>query len=326
MTPTPLVSVLMTAYNRAPFISSSIESVLAQTFTDFELLIVDDRSTDGTLDIARDYERRDCRIRVVVNERNLGQFGNRNQAASLARGSLLKYHDSDDLMYPHCLAVMVPMLLSEPRAGFGLSSGNTWPGGPCPMVLTPRMAYQREFLGGGLFMCGPAGALFRADAFRRLGGFVDCGVPSDSLFWLRACATEHIVLFPADLFWYRMHPSQEFQSAKGQREYARVAGVFWQALDAPECPLTPEEREQAKRNRAYHLAKRTLQDLRRGRWRFSWDRLRHSNMTTGDWVRYLRPPARDGFAGTPFGPGGEFLTPGWTKQEPEPEPVVTGKR
>jgi glycosyltransferase involved in cell wall biosynthesis len=324
MTPTPLVSVLMTAYNRASFIGSSIESVLAQTFTDFELLIVDDRSTDSTLDIARDYERRDRRIRVVVNERNLGQFGNRNQAASLARGSLLKYHDSDDLMYPHCLAVMVPMLLSEPRAAFGLSSGNTWPGGPCPMLLTPRMAYQREFFGGGLFMCGPAGALFRADAFRRLGGFVDCGVPSDSFFWLRACAIEHIVLFPADLFWYRMHPSQEFQSAKAQREYARVAGVFWRALDAPECPLTPEEREQAKRNRAYHLAKRTMEDLRRGRWQFVRERLRHSNVTAADWFRYLRRPARDLFAGTPLGPSGEFITPDWTK--PEAEPAATRSR
>ena len=105
MTGAPLVSVLMTAFNRAPFIGSSIESVLAQTFTDFELLIVDDRSTDGTLDIACDYERRDRRVRVVRNERNLGQFENRNHAAKLARGGFLKFHDSDDLMYPHCLAV-----------------------------------------------------------------------------------------------------------------------------------------------------------------------------------------------------------------------------
>jgi glycosyltransferase involved in cell wall biosynthesis len=313
MTSAPLVSVLMTAYNREAFIGASIQSVLAQSFADFELLIVDDRSTDRTVDIARGYERKDCRIRVVVNERNLGQFANRNHAAGLARGAFLKFHDSDDLMYPHCLSVMVPMLQAEPRAGFGLSAGNTWPGGPCPMLLTPRMAYQREFFGEGLFMCGPAGALFRAEVFRRLGGFRDEGVPSDSLFWLRACATEPIVLFPADLFWYRTHRSQEFLSAKGQREYARVAGLVWRALDAPECPLTLEERKQAKRNRAYHLLKRTLQDLRRGRARFAWDRLRHSNMTLDDWLRYLRPPARMKFAGTPLGPDGDFVTPAWAK-------------
>ena len=122
MTPeTPLVSVLMTAYNRDSFIASSIESVLAQTLDDLELVIVDDGSSDHTLEIARSYERLDPRVRVVVNERNLGDYGNRNRAAELARGSFLKYHDSDDLMYPHGLSVMVSMLISEPRAAFGLS-------------------------------------------------------------------------------------------------------------------------------------------------------------------------------------------------------------
>ena len=125
-------------------------------------------------------------------------------------------------MYPHCLAVMVPMLLSEPTAGFGLSSGSRWSGGPCPMLLTPRMAYQREFFGEGLFFCGPAGALFRAEVFRQLGGFPDEGVASDHLFWMRACKTVNVLLMPADLFWYRLHPAQEFQSAKGQSANTRA--------------------------------------------------------------------------------------------------------
>ncbi len=308
---TPKVSVLMTAYNRAPYIASSIESVLAQTFGDFELLITDNCSTDGTYEIARQLETTDSRIRVVRNERNIGQFGNRNRAAELARGSLLKYHDSDDLMYPHCLAVMVPMLLSEPAAGFGLSTGTHWQGGPCPMMLTPRMAYQREFFGQGLFQGGPGGSIFRTEVFHSLGGFVDEGAASDHLFWMRACTKVNVLLLPADLFWYRMHPSQEFQSAKAQQEYAKVAGWVWQALDAPECPLTPAEREQAKRNRTYHLAKRTLQDVRRGRWRFAWTRLRQSRMTMRDWTRYLRAPNRNLLAGTPLGPDGEFVTPPW---------------
>jgi hypothetical protein len=312
---TPLVSVLLTAYNREAHISASIESVLAQTFGDFELLVVDDRSTDGTLEVVRSYEQLDPRVRVVANETNFGDYGNRNRAAELARGSFLKYHDSDDLMYPHCLSVMVPMLQSEPRAGFGLSAGQLWPGGPCPMLLTPRMAYQREFLGAGLFMCGPAGALFRTDVFRGLGGFHDYGACSDHLFWLRACTTVSVLLMPADMFWYRMHPSQEFQSARAQRDYARVPGFAWSALHAPECPLTPEEREQAKRNRAFHLAKRTLQALRQGRWEFAWERLRHSRMGVGDWLRYLRPPARDAMAGTPFASDGDFVVPGWANPD-----------
>jgi Glycosyl transferase family 2 len=309
----PLVSVLMTSYNRERFIPAAIESVLAQTFTDFELLIVDDGSVDRTVAIARAYERLDSRVRVVMNERNLGDYPNRNRAAELARGSLLKYHDSDDLMYPHCLAVMVSMLQAEPRAGFGLSSGARWSGGPCPMLLTPRMAYQREFFGEGLFACGPAGALFRTEVFRTLGGFLDEGVASDHMFWMRACKTTSVLLMPADLFWYRLHPSQEFQSAKGLRQYARVPGLIWRALQQPDCPLTPDEREQARRNRAYHVARRTFEDLRRGRIEFAWNRLRYSNMSVRDWLRYLRWPRRDAFAGTPREADGDFTIPAWAR-------------
>ncbi len=301
----------MTAFNRAAFIASSIESVLAQRFGDFELVVVDDCSTDGTMDVARRYERLDPRVRVLVNDRNLGDYGNRNRAATQARAPLFKYHDSDDLMYPHCLDVMVSMMSSEPRASFGLSKGGAWPGGACPMLLTPRMAYQREYFGGGLFMCGPGGAIFRTDQFHRLGGFVDIGVASDQLFWIRACRTENVLLLPADLFWYRLHPSQEMQTAGGRRQYAQAVALMWQALEPPDCPLTEEERRLAKRNRAFHVAKRTLQDVRRGRFAVALERLQYSGMSMADWFHYLRPARRDVNAGTPMAANGEFETPAW---------------
>src|SRR5205823_6563013 len=72
MTPSPTVTVLLTAYNRERYIRAAIESVLAQTFTDFELIVSDDRSHDATVAAAEEYARRDPRIRIVVNERNLG--------------------------------------------------------------------------------------------------------------------------------------------------------------------------------------------------------------------------------------------------------------
>jgi hypothetical protein len=310
---TPSVSVLMTAYNREALVASAIESVLGQTYRDFELVVVDDCSSDRTVEVARGYERIDGRVRVVVNDRNLGDYGNRNRAAALARAPLLKYHDSDDLMYPHCLAVMVPMLHAEPRAGFGLSSGSRWSGGPCPMLLTPRMAYQREFFGEGLFFCGPAGALFRTEVFHALGGFAEQGVASDHLFWMRACKTVNVLLMPGDLFWYRLHAGQEIQSAKAQKLYAQVPGLVWRALQDADCPLTPDEREQAKRNRAYHVARRTLEDVRRGRFEFAWNRIRYSNMTPGDWLRYLRRPKREALAGTPLAANGDFCLPSWAQ-------------
>jgi hypothetical protein len=302
----PLVSVLLTSYNRERYIASSIESVLAQTFGDFELLVTDNCSTDGTLDIARSYEPLDRRVRVVVNETNLGQFGNRNRAAQLARGTLLKYHDSDDMMYAHCLAAMVPPMLAYPQAAFGLSSGKDWPGGPCPMVLTPRMSYQREFLGSGLFHAGPSGAMFRADALRALGGFEDLGSPSDFLFWLRACAQVTVLLLPADLFWYRVHPAQELQSASAQRQNAEIIGRVWAALADRSCPLTAGEREQARRNIMAKQAKLLWRDLRALRFVIARRRLAAGPGVTG-WLRYLRRPRRDPWAGTQLDAQGDFV-------------------
>ncbi|PYR78790.1 MAG: hypothetical protein DMF87_13125 [Acidobacteria bacterium] len=294
---TPLVSVLLTLYNREQYLAQSIESVLAQSFGDFELIVVDDQSSDRSVEIARQYERADSRVRVTVNQRNLGDYGNRNFAASLANGQYLKFHDSDDVMYSHCLAVMVPPMEAEPRAGFGLSNGRYWPGGPMPMLLSPRQAYQREFLGQGLFMCGPASALFRTKVFRDLGGFENHGAASDTIFWARACARYPVLLLPADLFYYREHAGQELQAPRAARAYATVPAYMWQALAVPDCPLDERERAIARRNVAFSTAKSAWQAVKARNFALAWYRLAGSGITPAEWIRYLRSPRRSAHAG-----------------------------
>jgi glycosyltransferase involved in cell wall biosynthesis len=311
MTLRPRVSVLMTAFNRERYIGPAIESVLAQTFDDYELVIVDDCSRDRTADIARAYAARDSRIRVVVNDRNLGDYPNRNRAASLAHGRFLKYHDSDDIMYPHCLATMAPALEREPRAGFALSGSAAWPGGACPMLLTPHQSYQREFLGTGMFNAGPACALFRRDVFHELGGFGEFGAASDFMFWITACARYPVLLVSGDLFWYRQHPGQEIQSPRAARDYARTPQHVWRALHRPECPLDPAEREQAKRNLAFMTARTIWRHVRGRRSSLALLCFRSSGLSMKDWVRYLRRQRRTGLIGTPLAADGEFLDPMW---------------
>ncbi len=309
----PLVSVLMTAYNREEFIADAIESVLAQTFTDWELVIVDDRSRDRTAEIAHRYAARDSRIRVHVNERNLGDYPNRNHAATLARGEFLKYHDSDDLMYPHCLAVMASLLMVYPHAAFALHPGaREWPGGPCPMLLTPRLCYQREFFGIGMFQMGPSCALFRTEVFRRLGGFPLHGAASDNIFWLNACKSENVLLLPGSLFWYRYHPGQELVSEKARQAYALANRYFWEALNLPDCPLEPGERELAKRNWVWGLGKNILIDILRGDFKCASDFFSNAGVSLSDWLRYFRQQRRDVFAGTPRDASGQFLVPDWS--------------
>lgn len=305
----PPLTVVVTVYNRAPYLAASLDSVLASGFGDFELLVLDNRSTDGSFEIARDYLGRDPRVRVIQNETNLGQFGNRNRVLELVETKYFKYHDSDDLLYPHGLGTLHRCLVEAPAADFALSCGWAWEGGPCPMVLKPRDAYRREFLGRGMFFCGPASALFKTESFRFVGGFEDRGAASDYLFWLRVCRVLTVALAPADLFWYRIHPTQEYWSAAAAESYARAHAEGWKALFSPDCPLLGEEREQARRNHAHGLAKHTWRDLRARRFHLARLRLAEAGFALADAVRYLRRQKRDPFAGTPRDEAGEFLIP-----------------
>jgi len=299
MSPSPCISVLLTSYNREDFIAEAIESVLAQSLTDFELIVCDDRSSDRTVAIAQAYAARDGRIRISVNERNLGDYGNRRQVARLARGAFLKYHDSDDVMYRHCLSTMFDLLDAEPRAAFALSGPGGWPGAPCPMLLTPRLAYEREFLGSGLFQLGPASALFRTDAFHALGGFPEVTHTGDYLFWMHACAKVNVLLVPGDLFYYRLHSGQEITKPANVAAYARANGEAWRLLNSPECPLRGDTLLRAKRNLMFTRARELYHHVKGRRFGAAMTALRNCGLRPSEWASYLRLPQRRPDAGTP---------------------------
>lgn len=115
------VSVCIPAYNGEKFIQEAIDSVIAQTFTDFEIIIVDDRSTDNTVNIIKSYT--DKRIRFFQNEKNLGLIGNWNKALSYATGEYIKILPDDDLIYPNCLKLQVEVLDNDPDKEVALVSG-----------------------------------------------------------------------------------------------------------------------------------------------------------------------------------------------------------
>jgi hypothetical protein len=195
---------------------------------------------------------------------------------------------------------MVNALAAEPLAAFSLSAHTAWSGGPAPMLLTPQLAYEREFLGSGLFQVGPAAGMFRARAFHDLGGFPVAGVASDYLFWLKACAAVNVLLVPADLFYYRWHPGQEVASATAEMEYARtMVAPAWAMLNSPGCPLRGPALERAKRNFVYIVAREAYRKLRRRRFLPAAAVITHSTVTPSEWLRYLRPPRRSGSAGSP---------------------------
>lgn len=111
----PVVSIGLPVYNRENLIGKTLDSLLAQTYTDFEIIISDNGSTDGTESICRDYARRDARIRYIRQPSNLGLLGNFNFVMKEARGKYFMWTASDDLCEPQFVSALVKCLDDDPE-------------------------------------------------------------------------------------------------------------------------------------------------------------------------------------------------------------------
>lgn len=122
-----VVSILIPSFNRADLIGQTLDSLLAQTHADWEAIVIDDNSTDQSLEVLAQYAGRDSRIRFF---KRAGSTGGacicRNQALKLARGEYVLFLDCDDLLMPHCLAQRVAAMESEPQLGFGIFPGRVF--------------------------------------------------------------------------------------------------------------------------------------------------------------------------------------------------------
>lgn len=109
------VSIVMPSYNRADFLPRAIDSVLNQTFQDYELVIVDDGSTDGTKQVLKEYQAKSNKIRVITHKVNRGVSAARNTGNENARGKYIAVLDSDDFFYPNYLENVVPFMEKNPE-------------------------------------------------------------------------------------------------------------------------------------------------------------------------------------------------------------------
>jgi len=112
-----LVSVLMPVFNCEKFLSESIMSILSQTFTNFEFLILDDGSTDKSLAIIEKFREQDKRIKVFKNEKNMGVVESRNRLINLSTGKYIVWIDSDDIALPKRISEQVKFLNKNPDVG-----------------------------------------------------------------------------------------------------------------------------------------------------------------------------------------------------------------
>lgn len=112
----PLVTIGLPVYNGEKLLTRALDSLLAQTFDDYEILILDNASTDRTGEIALEYAQRDSRIRYERNENNIGSTPNYNLVASKATGKYFRWHACDDLVFPTYLEKTVPLLEDNPES------------------------------------------------------------------------------------------------------------------------------------------------------------------------------------------------------------------
>src|SRR5271157_2678892 len=179
----PRVSVALPVYNCERYVAEAIESILAQTFTDFEFLIVDDGSSDGTLPILHRFAARDSRIRVISRP-NTGIVGARNEALGLARGELIAVMDSDDVALPERFEVQVRYLDENPDCVMIGSRVLVIDSDGDPLIVLPTPLSHEEIEDGFLNFRGQlvhhSTTMIRRRSLLEIGGYrPECRVAED---------------------------------------------------------------------------------------------------------------------------------------------------
>jgi len=210
----PAVSVMIPVHNAAPYLRVALDSVLAQTCGDFELICADDGSDDGSTGILEEYAAREGRMRLLQPGR-IGLIAAANLLAVESRAPLLARFDADDRMHPERLALQLERFEADPSVdvvgslvehfpaesvGEGTRRYEAWLNG-----LTEPEEIRRDFL-VELPMPNPS-AMFRAELFDAVGGYVDDGLPEDYDFWLRVLETgARFAKVERVLHYWREHP------------------------------------------------------------------------------------------------------------------------
>jgi glycosyltransferase involved in cell wall biosynthesis len=231
----PAVSVCIPAYRGAAHIGEAIESVLAQTFAGFELVVVDDASPDDTAQVVAHY--RDPRIRFLRTERNAGVQANWNRCLEAARGRYFKLLPQDDLIAPECLARQVEVLDADRgerlalvccarRIIDGRSRHLMTRGYPSRArgAIAARSVLRNCIRRGANLMGEPGAVLFRTALGRRVGGFdASIGNVTDLDCWFRLLLHGDAYYLPERLASFRVaHGSWSLVIGAGQAAHFRA--------------------------------------------------------------------------------------------------------
>lgn len=238
----PKVSVLMPVYNGEKYIAQAIESVLSQSFRDFELIVIDDGSIDKSAEIVASYN--DQRVRYVANPRNLGLAGARNRAIEVASGKYLAWLDCDDISLPDRLLKQVALLDSNPNLGIcgtwvrtlGLKSEQVWQYPLHPGFVRGRMLFDDPV--------ATSAAMVRRSCLAATELRFDTRFPpaEDYDLWERISSKNEVCNIPEVLTLYRIHPNQ-ISKIKSEEQKKAVWAIQSRLLQ--QLQIEPSEEEKS---------------------------------------------------------------------------------
>lgn len=288
----PIISVCMPVFNGAQYIGASIESVLAQTYQNFRLIICDNCSTDDTADIVKKF--RDPRLRCIRNEKNLGLVGNQNRCIEVAETKYVTIWHDDDIMMPENLERKVALLENNSHVGLVFSNVERIDesGKPYPYIwheecesdyieegLTIFRKYLQTMHRGALFFIGSVVA--RKDLMVKAGGFRPDYSPltCDSALWLRMLLFTHGACLGEPLVKYRQYEGSTTSQYYGihflDEHFKVVEEVFSECRDRiPDWKTLKEEVDERFMKEALLRGLRTcsLNDFDMARQCLAWTR------------------------------------------------------
>ena len=215
------ITCLMPAYNAEKYIAEAIESILAQSFTDFELMIIDDASTDATLAIAEHYQKRDPRIVILKNEKNFGIAISSNIGLEKARGKYIAKMDADDVSFPDRFMMQYQFMEQNPKVCLVGASIEV-----CDATL--KSIGKRSYRQGDkeirkkLFRFSPFAhpvCFYRTELAKRVGGYSFIfPVAIDYDFYFKIGKFGEFANLPATLLKLRTHPGSISQTRARQQQ------------------------------------------------------------------------------------------------------------
>jgi glycosyltransferase involved in cell wall biosynthesis len=209
----PKVSVLIPSYNYVKYLQEAIDSVLAQSYTDYELIVVDNCSTDNTIEIVNRYIHKDSRVKLHINETNIGMYPNYNQALLLASGKYIKFLNADDKFHPNILEKFVDILETNPHLALVTSARQNF-GSDDTVHRSKFIGLQKaediilEALDKGNFIGEPTTVMFRRTNLTL--GLFDTSLLmfADYDMWLRQLSKGDIYFCEEVLSYFRQHDTQ----------------------------------------------------------------------------------------------------------------------